>query len=1074
MSGGSRWRSRHWQTSEGSGVPKQSEVTQDTHQNYNEQKSWSKEEGNNRNNDGRYNRNDMSVDSYQQHNDNSGRQQSYKSSSMSQSATSSHRGEGIWQRGQSLPSNDIPNNRRTKQQESTSANSNRSNSTGRSNSNTRAATFEAAPTQGAWGTTNKQKVNVSTENRETSSSLVTTEKKGWGKPDNANVVKSAWNQQPKSSLQQAAATTTISSTTNQRNSSNNKANPKSFPTGIMKREDKNSNPWAATNNNKPTTSNDTTKLINTNDELAFPPVSTSGSTNNKQSITKVEEQRKGGSLPSASSWGKSHTPQTSLGLATSKKTQNKQKKKVKAVVDEYPSLSTASKIPQMQHNIVGGQKRPSQSAKADNNTTKGVATAKGKGKKSVPSTNLASFLTKPPQTTGGKSSTKKKTPQTTTSTNTSLKQKATLASFNAINKSNSILGKKRSATTSKGEGNNNTLNFPTRTEIKKGRQHIQPRKKKLTTLKKKVLKERLRLWKEQNGIVDGVSYIDASGVVNSGTTVVAGEEGGVSSVQPVSKRLKTLSSTSNAVEVKTRSTTLLVENYIRNDEDDLTDDDEYDEIISNLISLAGRVGKVVSVFVPRQQPQDNTLETKHVGLAFVRYASSNDVHAANDILNGMIVGGDKIHTAILESIELEQFGSDDNTATPPSAENDKQWHATVLRAVEDRNMSMDVSGTQSTSTSNSQMGESKTVTIVFHKILCDDDYEDDDALQESIEDIKGLAQQYGQVDNVRAATSSDSDKGNVYISYEQSDGAEKALQQLNGIVVGGSKIRVTRDADLSSHQQTVEGQVVLSNVLNDDDYDDEDCLNESLDDIRTLTEQFGIVGSIRAEVTGEQKGLVFVSYPQGHQVAQQAAQKMNGMVIGGLTISASVVASVTADSQVVETKEEAPPPPPMYSGDKIVPDKYAACKRVPKIPNSNPGTPRAYASKIDDETATPLLIEMLGELMRLQERSKDDKNARARRRLVMGLREVARGIRAHKVKMVVMANNLDQYGAIDAKLQEILDLARAEDLPILYELNKRKLGKAIGKSIKVSVIGIQNADGAHDQFKKLKRLLGMY
>jgi selenocysteine insertion sequence-binding protein 2 len=119
-----------------------------------------------------------------------------------------------------------------------------------------------------------------------------------------------------------------------------------------------------------------------------------------------------------------------------------------------------------------------------------------------------------------------------------------------------------------------------------------------------------------------------------------------------------------------------------------------------------------------------------------------------------------------------------------------------------------------------------------------------------------------------------------------------------------------------------------------------------------------------------------------------------------------------------------------------------------------------------------LITEMLGELMRLQERSKDDKNARARRRIVMGLSKVTRGIRARKVKMVVMADNLDEYGAIDSKLQEILELARVGELPTLYELNKRKLGKALGKSIKVLVVGIQNADGAHDQFKKLKKMLG--
>ena len=88
----------------------------------------------------------------------------------------------------------------------------------------------------------------------------------------------------------------------------------------------------------------------------------------------------------------------------------------------------------------------------------------------------------------------------------------------------------------------------------------------------------------------------------------------------------------------------------------------------------------------------------------------------------------------------------------------------------------------------------------------------------------------------------------------------------------------------------------------------------------------------------------------------------------------------------------------------------------------------------------------------------------------MGLREVARGIRSHKVKMVVMANNLDQYGAIDEKLQEIIDLAKSEGVPLFYEFTKRTLGKAIGKNIKIAVVGIQNADGAHQPFKKLNAI----
>jgi hypothetical protein len=56
------------------------------------------------------------------------------------------------------------------------------------------------------------------------------------------------------------------------------------------------------------------------------------------------------------------------------------------------------------------------------------------------------------------------------------------------------------------------------------------------------------------------------------------------------------------------------------------------------------------------------------------------------------------------------------------------------------------------------------------------------------------------------------------------------------------------------------------------------------------------------------------------------------------------------------------------------------------------------------------------------------------------------------------------------KLQEIIDLARSEDVPLFFEFTKRSLGKAVGKSIKVAVVGIQNADGAHQPFKKLQSI----
>ncbi len=318
----------------------------------------------------------------------------------------------------------------------------------------------------------------------------------------------------------------------------------------------------------------------------------------------------------------------------------------------------------------------------------------------------------------------------------------------------------------------------------------------------------------------------------------------------------------------------------------------------------------------------------------------------------------------------------------------------------------------------------------------------------------------------------ESDRGNVYTVYDGPNSADMALTRLSGLVISGSVVKVSRH-DVNSTLRSEPGEVVLNNALNDDDFEDDDCLNESLKDIRSLAEQCGIVGSVLVELSGGQRK-VRISFPEGQQTARQAAQRLDGMMLGGIALSVSTASPMDyrADDDCIDMPEKpaSPPPPPINSGDKMIPEQFAACKRIIKIPNA--GAPRSYASKIADESGVIMLSEMLGELMRLQERSKDDKNARARRRIVMGLREVARGIRARKDNMVVMANNLDEYGAIDSKLQEILDLARAEELPVLYELNKRKLGKALGKSIKVSVVGIQNADGAQEQFKKLKKMVG--
>ncbi|KAL7468757.1 hypothetical protein ACHAXS_008986 [Conticribra weissflogii] len=818
------------------------------------------------------------------------------------------------------------------------------------------------------------------------------------------------------------------------------------------------------------------------------PATSATTASNGQSFGKFQ-------LPASAGWGMSSSSKpTAKSSATQQSTKNNNSK-----VEEFPSLSSALSAPRNpQHKsqiTTSSTSHAPWTKELSNNTAKG-------SKKGQPASSLASFL--PPQIQNGKNKKLQPSQQSTTSST-----KLTLASKKSpaltLTPKANIGGVKRNAPSSSYSSSvppsmekapyHPAIHTPNNehsgisSHSKKGRQRIAPRKKKLTTLKKRVLEERLRVWKELHPEEEEAVGIgkDAPSTKRVKRNESSSELNDVKSSSPASRTVPQAGS---------KSTTLVIENFIRPDEDDLDDEDEYDEIVCNLISLAGRVGKVLSVYIPRptktgddeENEEEGVVnsERKWVGYSFVRFESNKDLRAANDIFDGMIVGGQQIRPSVLQVEEIDSCSfrveNQGETNIIPSAENERQWQQAVVVAMEKRGtIPIQVLTPEAQTEPSEEVSSSSANTVVFHNILCDDDYGDEEALEESIEDIKGLAMQYGPVSNARADFTG-SEKGNIYVSFNNLDAARKAVAQLNGMVVGGSKIVVSlHDASLRNNEHFGSVEVVLNNVLNENDLEDVDCLKESIEDISNLAREYGQVGRVYAETSGDRSGMVHIEYLEGMTAAQQAVKELDGMVIGGLIVSATIFSNDSSNDHSTKSAssrpsgakapEEEEAPKPMLSGDKIIPERFAACKRVPKIPNA--GVPRAYASKLNDERATPILIEMLGELMRLQERNKGDKNARARRRLVMGLREVARGIRARKVKMVVMANNLDEYGAIDSKLQEILDLARAEDVPVIFELNKRKLGKALGKSIKVSVVGVQNSDGAQEQFKKLRKIMGL-
>ena len=89
--------------------------------------------------------------------------------------------------------------------------------------------------------------------------------------------------------------------------------------------------------------------------------------------------------------------------------------------------------------------------------------------------------------------------------------------------------------------------------------------------------------------------------------------------------------------------------------------------------------------------------------------------------------------------------------------------------------------------------------------------------------------------------------------------------------------------------------------------------------------------------------------------------------------------------------------------------------------------------------------------------------------------QVKRGIKSKQITMIIIAPNIESGGAagsLDDKVTEILSIAKDMGCMVVWSLNRRKLGKALNKNVRVSVVGVQNVDGANQVHKKLVKRMG--
>ncbi|KAA0715312.1 Selenocysteine insertion sequence-binding protein 2-like [Triplophysa tibetana] len=136
---------------------------------------------------------------------------------------------------------------------------------------------------------------------------------------------------------------------------------------------------------------------------------------------------------------------------------------------------------------------------------------------------------------------------------------------------------------------------------------------------------------------------------------------------------------------------------------------------------------------------------------------------------------------------------------------------------------------------------------------------------------------------------------------------------------------------------------------------------------------------------------------------------------------------------------------------------------------------REYCNQVLSKEIDESVTMLLQELVRFQERvyQKEPNKAKAKRRLVMGLREVTKHMKLQKIKCVIISPNCEKIqakGGLDEALYNVIAMAREQEIPFVFALGRKALGRCVNKLVPVSVVGIFNFSGAESLFNKLVSL----
>ncbi|GAB0093047.1 hypothetical protein DMENIID0001_080990 [Sergentomyia squamirostris] len=133
---------------------------------------------------------------------------------------------------------------------------------------------------------------------------------------------------------------------------------------------------------------------------------------------------------------------------------------------------------------------------------------------------------------------------------------------------------------------------------------------------------------------------------------------------------------------------------------------------------------------------------------------------------------------------------------------------------------------------------------------------------------------------------------------------------------------------------------------------------------------------------------------------------------------------------------------------------------------------REYCDHFTEDALCSRVESILQDLFRFQDRAfqRNEIKARAKRRYVVGFKEANRMLDINKVKLLIVATDLERSpgeGGLDESVYALRKRVREEKIPYVFALTRRRIGNILQKSPTVSVVAVLDYSGAKEKVDEL-------